>query len=319
VSARKFRVLVTGANTAIGRSLAHELYRDQGEIEYVFAVGTDEQPYYFRDYHADRFGYRVVNLNKPRQQKELFMSEPFKRARIDTVVHLAFLPTVNGTSEPYDVAVEGTRQFLGQCLETPSIEKFIFNSGSLVYKLRPWTSCCIEEDSELNFDPGVDSWTRARVDADMLCRAKMDNGRLRIVVLRPSPIIGRNISSHLNNFLESYLVTTIAGFDPMMRPIHSSDVRKAIKLAIARDVQGVYNVAGPDIAPLSEFCRLAGRPFVALPFRLVRRLNHWQRMLGLTMCHLDAEPSWLKFSCILDTRKIEKKLGFEPEHHIKFG
>ena len=319
MSEKRSRVLITGANTAIGRSLAHELYRDQGDVEYVFAVGTDEQPYYFRDYHADRFGYRVVNLNKPRQQKELFMSEPFKRARIDTVVHLGFLPTPNGASEAPEVAVEGTRQFLGQCLEKETIAKFIFISGSLVYKLRPWTSCCIEEDSELNFDPGVDAWTRARVDADMLCRAKMDNGRVRVIVLRPSPIIGRNISSHLNNFLESYLVTTIAGFDPMMRPIHSSDVRKAIKLAIRREVQGVYNVAGPDIAPLSEFCRLSGRPFVALPFRVVRRLNHMQRRLGLTLCNLDTEPSWLKFSCILDTKKIEKKLGFEAEHHIKFG
>ena len=153
----------------------------------------------------------------------------------------------------------------------------------------------------------------------MLCRAKMDNGRMRIIVLRPSPIIGRNISSHLNNFLESYLVTTLAGFDPMMRPVHSSDVRKAIKLAILREVQGVYNVAGPDIAPLSEFCLLSGRPSVAVPSPVLRGLNRWQRRLGLTTCNLDAEPLWLKYSCILDTKKAEKKLGFEPEYHIKFG
>ncbi len=199
------------------------------------------------------------------------------------------------------------------------MEKFIFHSGSLVYKLRPWTSCSLEEDSELNFDPGVDPWTRARVDADMLCRAKMDNGRLKIVVLRPSPIIGRNISSHLNLFLESYLVTTVAGFDPMMRPIHSSDVRRAIHAAIARDVQGVYNVAGPDILPLSELCRLSGRRFASAPFPVVRRLNALQRALGLTECNLEAEPSWLKYSCILDTRKIETKMGYYPEQHIKFG
>ena len=102
---KKFRVLVTGANTAIGRSLAHELYRDQASIEYVFATGTDEQTYYFRDYHRDRFGYRVVNLNKPRQQKELFMSDFFKRARIDTVVHLAFLTAPDLNGEHFDVAV----------------------------------------------------------------------------------------------------------------------------------------------------------------------------------------------------------------------
>jgi nucleoside-diphosphate-sugar epimerase len=317
--AERFRVLVTGANTAIGRQLVHELYRDQQGIELVWALGSEELPYYFRDFHRERFTYRVVNLAKPRQLRELFLSEPFKHAEVDTVVHLDFLPKPSYNGDPVDIVVEATRQFLNHCLATPHMKKFIFNSGSLVYKLRPWTSCCIEEDSELNFDPGADVWTRARVDADMLCRAKMDNGRLRIVVLRPSPIIGRNVSSHLNGFFESYLLTTLAGFDPMLRPVHSDDVRKAIKLAIHADVQGVFNVAGRDIAPLSEFCRLSGRPVVAAPFAVVRRLNRLQRTLGLTDCNLDNEPSWLKFSCILDTRKIERKMGFEPEMHIKFG
>ena len=142
---------------------------------------------------------------------------------------------------------------------------------------------------------------------------------MRIVVLRPAPIIGRNIPSHLNNFLESYLVTKIAGFDPMTRPVHSNDVLKAIRLAIAREVQGVFNIAGPDVAPLSEFCRLAGRPSVSAPFPIVRRLNRWQRALGLTECNLDAEPSWLKYSCILDTRKAEKKLGFEADITLSSG
>ncbi len=113
---RKHRVLVTGANGALGRSIAHELYRDQAGTEFVLALGLEEQPYYFREYHPDRFGYRVVNLTKPRQLKELFLSESFKKARIDTVVHLGFLSTTrtNASAEPFDLAVEGTRQFLAQ-------------------------------------------------------------------------------------------------------------------------------------------------------------------------------------------------------------
>ena len=318
---RRHRVLLTGANSSIGRLLAHELDRDQAATDSVLALGTDEQPYYFRDYHEERFDYRVVNLAKTRQQRELFLSEAMKRAQIDTVVHLGFLaPSRSGQGEtPLEAAVEGTRQFLNHCLETPSITKFVFLSGSLVYRLRPWTSACIEEDSELNFDPGVDPWTRARVDADMLHRAKMDNGRMRIIVLRPAPILGRHVSSHLNNFLESYVVTTLAGFDPMMRPIHVFDLRDAIRVSIRREVQGVFNVAGPDILPLSELCRLSGRPVVSAPYPVVRRLNRIQRAFGLSACNLDAEPAWLKHSCLLDTHKIEAKMGFRPEHHIKLG
>jgi nucleoside-diphosphate-sugar epimerase len=208
---------------------------------------------------------------------------------------------------------------LDRCLETDSIEKYVFLSGSLVYKLGPYTSALIDENTELNFDPHADPWTRARIDADMLCRAKMDNGRLKIVVLRPGPIVGRNVSSHLNDFFESYLITCLAGWDPMVRPIHASDVRAAVRRALRADVQGLYNVAGPDIAPLSEFARLSGRPFISAPFTVVKQLNRAQRRLGLTECDLSSEPAWLKYSCVLDTTKARTKLNFEPEQHIKFG
>jgi nucleoside-diphosphate-sugar epimerase len=313
------RVLVTGATTALGRQLVHELYHDQANVECVLAVARDELPYYFRDFHGDRFQYRVVETTKPRQLKELFLSDAVKRLRIDSVIHIGFLRSAKAHGVDPAVAVEGSRQLLDRCLETESIQRFIFLSGSLVYKLGPYTSGTIDEFAELNFDVNADPWTRARIDADMLCRAKMDNGRLKIIVLRPSPIVGRNISSHLNDYLESYLITMIAGWDPMMRPIHSSDVRRAIHRALGSDVQGLFNIAGPDIAPLSEFARLTGRPLVTAPFPVVRRLNALQRAVGLTTCDLTSEPTWIKYSCVVDTSKIEAKLGWKAEQHIKFG
>lgn len=316
---RPRRVLVTGATTSLGRQLVHELYRDQAGIDMVLAVAREELPYYFRDFHSDRFQYRTCEITKPRRLKELFLADAVKKIKVDSVIHVGFLRSAKAHHVSPDVAVEGSRQLLDRCLETPWIEKFVFLSGSLVYKLGPWTSAMIDENSELNFDPEADPWTRARIDADMLCRAKMDNGRLRIVVLRPGPIVGRNVSSHLNDFLESYVITRLSGWDPMMRPIHASDVRRAMRRAIEVDVQGVFNIAGPDMAPLSEFCRLSGRPCVTAPFPVVRRMNAIQRAIGLTTCDLTSEPTWLKYSCVLDTAKVEKKLGFFSEHHIKFG
>jgi len=316
---RPRRVLVTGATTALGRQLVHELYHDQANVEFVMAVAREELPYYFRDFHSDRFLYRSAHLTKPRQLKELFLSDAFKKTRVDSVINIGFLRSGKTHGVDPDLSVEGSRQLLDRCLETPWIERYVFLSGSLVYKLGPYTSATIDENSELNFDPSADMWTRARIDADMLFRAKMDNGRLRIFILRPGPIVGRNVLSHLNDFLESYLITRIAGWDPMMRPIHSFDVRRAVRRALQVDGQGVFNIAGPDILPLSELCRLTGRPTVVAPFQVVKRVNSLQRALGLSTCDLGSEPSWLKFSCVLDTVKAEKKLGWRPEQHIKFA
>ena len=61
-----------------------------------------------------------------------------------------------------------------------------------------------------------------------------------------------------------------AAADPS--PIHSSDLRRALRRVLEERPQGVFNVAGPDIAPLSEFCRLAGRPSLSCP----RKHRQWK-------------------------------------------
>ena len=313
------RVLVTGATTALGRALCQELYQDVQRVDHVFAVASDETlPYYFRDFHHDRFTYWSANLLKERHLKGLFLAERFRKRAITQVVHCGFLRMVKAQGLPPSEAVQATRRLLRFCSEA-KVEHLVFLSGCLVYRLRPWTSAVIDEEGELDFDPDSDPWVKARVDADTICQTYMDKELPKITVLRPGPILGRNVSSHLGDLLESYLVLRQAGYDPMVRPIHSSDVRRAIHRALDARAHGVFNVAGPDVAPLSEFCRLNGRPSLPLPPPALRWVNRVQRVLRMTSCDLSTTPRWLKYPCVLDTTRIERSIGFEAAHHIKFG
>jgi nucleoside-diphosphate-sugar epimerase len=313
------RVLVTGATGALGRQFCQELYHDQLRVDHVFAVADDEAlPYYFRDYHPDRFTYWSANLLKERALKDLFLAERFRRRGIDQIVHFGFLRTIKARGLSPADATDGTRRLL-EFAQAAKIDHFVYASGCLVYRLRAWTSALIDETAELDFDPGADAWIKARVDTDMVCRTFMDQRTPRITVVRPGPIVGRNVSSHLGDFLESYMVTRLAGYDPMIRPIHSNDVRSAIHRCLDERPHAVLNVAGPDIAPLSVFCRLSGRPRVSLPGPLLRPVNRLQRLLGLSTCDLSTLPRWLMFPCVLDTTKAEALLGFKATQHIKFG
>lgn len=313
------RVLVTAATSALGRQFCQELYHDQLRVDHVFAVADDESvPYYFRDYHPDRFTYWSANLLKERALKDLFLAERFRRRGIDQIVHFGFLRTIKALRLSPSDATEGTRRLL-EFAQAAKIDHFVYVSGCLVYRLRAWTSALIDETAELDFDPGADAWIKARIDTDMVCRTFMDQRTPRITVLRPGPIIGRNVSSHLGDLLESYVVTPLAGYDPMIRPIHSADVRGAIHRCLDERPHAVLNVAGPDIAPLSVFSRLSGRPRLSLPGPLLRPVNRLQRMLGLSTCDLSTLPRWLMFPCVLDTSKAEAMLGFKATQHIKFG
>ncbi len=313
------RVLVTAATSALGRTFCQELYHDQLRVDHVFAVGeTEELPYYFRDYHPDRFTYWGANLLRERHLKDLFLAERFRRRQIDQVVHFGFLRAIKSQGTSPSESTDATKRLLDMA-EQAGVEHVVYVSGCLVYRLRPWTSAVIDEEAELDFDAGADPWLRARVDTDMVCRAFMDKPRPRITILRPGPVVGRNISSHLGDLLDSYVVTTIAGYDPMMRPIHSSDVLGAVHRAVDVRPQGVFNIAGPDIAPLSVFCRLSRRPTLYLPGPLLRPANRLQRLFGLSHCDLSTLPRWLLFPCVLDTTKAETAMGFEATHHIKFG
>lgn len=315
----KHNVLVTGATGTIGRQLCHALYHDD-RVNRVFAISRDAEPYYFHDYDRNRFTYKQVDILKSREVNNLFLSETFRQAEIDVVVHLAFVHKPRTREEAtHTLNVEGTKNFLDRCIESGQIRKFIFRSSEMVYKLRAHTPMLLDEEADLNFDPDASQYVRDRVDADMICRAQLANPNTKIIVLRPSSIIGRNIHSHWNAYLENhYLIFKLLGFDPIICPTHTNDVLRALQLAISKDVAGVFNISGLDTAPLSTFIRLTGAYSIPLPGPALRAVNAIQLALRLTNYDYGSFPETLRYHCLLDTTRAREVLGFVPQYHIKF-
>lgn len=317
--ARQRNVLITGVTGTLGRQLAQNLYFDKS-IGFILGIAKDDRPYYFDEYDPKKFVYSQVDITKYRELNNLFFSEMFKEANISTVIHLAFQnrPSQHG-EKSHELNVLGTKNILDKCIETPGITKFIFKSSGIVYRVLPHGDVLLDEESDLNFDAEADQWVKDRVDADMLCRSKMDNRKVDIVVLRFSNIVGRNIHSQLNEYLQSQVAVRVAGFDPMINLIDVKDVIAAIRLAIDRKVHGVYNIIGKDTAPLSVFARQAGARLVALPEPLVLPFNILQRKLGVTTYDYKVDRLRLKFSALLDGSKAERELGYVPRYHVDFG
>ena len=72
------------------------------------------------------------------------------------------------------------------------------------------------------------------------------------------------------------------GYDPMVNPIHAWDVEEILKAVVFKNLSGIFNIAGPDIAPLSVFLRLSGKPCIGIPGGILTAANFLLRQLGVT-------------------------------------
>src|SRR3990172_5419757 len=314
----KRNVLITGVSSTVGRQLAQALYFDK-KVDKVIGVARGEMPYYFDDLDKNKFIYKNVNILKSRELTNLFLADYFKASNIDTVVHLAFYNRIEDYGkDSHQLNVEGTKNLIDRCLENPHIKKFIFKCSHIVYQVKPDNPVLLDESSDLNFNKEAVPCVRDRVDADMLCRAKMDAPNLNIVVIRTSPIIGRNIHGAMNSYFDSPICFKAMGYDPMINLIHVRDVVEAIQLSIHKTIRGVFNLAGKETAPISEFIRMNRSRAVTLPTPFLPFVNKWARRLGLSDYYYSVEADIIKHGVLLDDSKARKILGYEPKHHVKF-
>ncbi len=317
---RKRNVLITGVTGTLGSRLAEALYYDKN-VGVIIGAALGAKPYYFNQFDTKRFIYKNMNILKSRDLTNLFLSTDFKEAQINTVVHLAFFNRVSKSKEKgsfHSLNVEGTSNLLDKCIETGAVNKVIFKSSDVVYKIRPHNPIYLDENADLNFGTDVDPWIKDRVDADMICQSKMDSKGIHIVILRFSNIIGRMVSSQLNAYFDSPLVFKTMGFNPLINLIHMEDVVAAIQLAIHKNVKGIFNIAGADTAPISTFAEINRSRMVALPEPFLGPVNTVMRKLGMTQYYYSVDKDRLKYSVLLDTRKAAKTLGFKPRSHVYF-
>ena len=316
---KKKNVLISGVTSTLGRQVANQLYFDN-KIEMIIGTAAGDRPYYFEDFNPKRFIYKQTDILKTRQLQNLFLSEDFKMAEIDTVIHLAFYNRLEEyTEESHKLNVEGTKNLLDMCVENQLIRKFVFKSSHIVYKIKSENPVLLEEEADLNFSNDVDPWVRDRVDADMICQSRMDSKNIAIVILRPTNIVGRNIHGTLNAYFDSPVCLKPMGFNPMINLIHVRDVVTAIQLCVHKNVHGIFNLSGKETAPISEFIHLNKAHKLNLPGPFIPPVNRILRRIGLTRHYYRVEADLMHHSSLLDDSRAREILGWEPKNHIRFG
>jgi UDP-glucose 4-epimerase len=296
-------VAVTGAASFLGTNLIGVL---EAEAQPQRILALDTKP-------PETAGAktRVYELNLTSEAAEERLAEVFAAEEVDTVVHLAFLPSpTHASSYSHELESVGTMHLLNACRRT-RVKKLVMWSQSLLYGAHPTNPNFLSEKHPLRARRTEPFFAdKIEAESEALRFGKPGQGRT-VTILRTAPIVGPTVDNFVTRYLSHKLVPTVLGFDPLWQFLHEADAIAAFRLAVVRDTPGVFNITPEGVLPLGTAIRLAGRQALPLPRALAGSMVGalWIAQVA------EAPPSffdYLQYVCVADGNLAHRVMGFRP-------
>ncbi len=296
-------VALTGADGFLGRNLIG-LLEDDDRVSRIVALDVERPATAGR-----KTRFYKVDLTQPRVDARL--AEILASEQVETLLHMAFLSSpTHASAWAHELESVGTLHVLNACRERP-VRKFVLWSHTMLYGASPRNPNFIPETHPLRAQ-SASRYLRDKIEAEQVVAsfAKASPGTL-VTVLRLAPLLGPTVSNYLTRYLGRTLVPTVMGFDPLMQFLHEVDALAAFKMAVMRDMPGVYNIVGDGVLPLSTAIQLAGRMHLPIPHPVFHPIARalWTAQLS------EAPPTfveYLRWICVADGDKVANELQFRP-------
>ncbi|MBI3951905.1 MAG: NAD-dependent epimerase/dehydratase family protein [Acidobacteria bacterium] len=301
-------ILLTGANGFLGSHFLRRLQNDRraGKIVVLDIKRPHELMRNAKFFHVD--------LTEPGIDKAV--AEILIKEHADTIVHMAFHSSPRHDERmSHELTVIGTLNMLKACDRAP-VRKLVVQSTTLVYGASYRNPSLLDENHPPN-GAGSYAFIRDKVEVEsMLQRLARSCPETIITALRFCPILSRQHSDYITEFLERSLVLTALGYDPLVQFLHPEDALVALKKAVDVDAPGAINIVGSGVLYLSTVLHLAEKRAVPVLSPLASPLVDvlwYLKMSEAPGTHLD----YLRYSCIASGEKAEKGLGFSPKYSTK--
>ncbi|HLN77388.1 MAG TPA: NAD-dependent epimerase/dehydratase family protein [Nocardioidaceae bacterium] len=297
-------VLVTGVSGDLGGRFARLLSADPA-VERV--IGVDVVPP-----RGDMSDVRFVRADI----RNPVIAKVIAGEDVDTVVHMSVIATpgtAGGRSSMKELNVIGTMQLLAACQKSTSLKRLVVRSSTAVYGSSSRDPAMFTEDMAPKRMPRsgfakdvaevegyVRGFARRRPDID-------------VTMLRAANTVGATVSSPMTQYFRLPVVPTILGYDARLQFLHEDDLLRALNHATLEGVHGTFNIAGDGIVMLSQALRRLGKPSIPMPAFAAGQVGSLVRQSRVA----DFSPeqmAYLTYGRGVDTTRMRKVLGFEPEH-----
>jgi UDP-glucose 4-epimerase len=298
-------VLITGAGGLIGRRLTRALAEDRDGIGATAAVDVREVPMSERLPGVD---YRVLDVCAPE------LADALAELEVDTVVHLAAIvtPPPGCTREVQRrVDVEGTENVLGACLRA-GVRKLIVTSSGAAYGYHADNPASLTEDAPLRGNPEFAYSDHKRIVEEMLERYRREHPELAQLVLRLGTVLGDSVKNQITALFDGPFVLGVRGATSPFTFVWDSDVVACLELGIRGGAAGIYNLGGEGVMTLREIAAALGKPYVAVPPRLIEVGIGALQRLGKTP-YGPEQVDFLRYRPVLSSAKLDRELGFRPK------
>ncbi|WP_137919950.1 SDR family oxidoreductase [Hydrogenophaga sp. 2FB] len=299
------RILVTGADGFLGRSLIATLARDPGTHQHVVAVDVREVP-------PERRLPGVVYVQQDVRAPAL--ADTVAMHAIDTVVHLASIVTPGkGSNRAFEYAVDvgGTRNVIRACL-AHSVQHLVVSSSGAAYGYHADNPAWLTEDHPLRGNEVFAYAHHKRLVEEMLARARTNHPELRQTVLRIGTILGERVDNQITALFEKPRILSIAGSDSPFVFVWDEDVTGAILHALnGQGVPGCYNLAGDGALTLHEIAARLNKKERVLPAGVLRTLLHAGSALGISR-YGPEQLDFLRYRPVLLNTALKERFGYTP-------
>jgi UDP-glucose 4-epimerase len=245
------------------------------------------------------------------------LAEVLRAEQVDVVLHVELAgeesPPPPDEQRLQQNVLERMR-LLGACAAA-GVRRVVLRSSTLVYGAGARNSAFLDEARALVCPPQR-GLLRDYVDAELFAadfaRTHPD---MAVVVLRCAPLVGGGVGSPLVRYLAQPAPLMLAGFNPRVQVVHPADVAEACALAALGTASGVFNLAAEHPLPLAQAIRLSGRQPVPVPAPLLKTAAR----LGLSALPgmWELPRAFLRYSCVADTRRARRELGWVPRHSAR--
>ncbi|MDD5306439.1 MAG: NAD-dependent epimerase/dehydratase family protein [Deltaproteobacteria bacterium] len=231
----------------------------------------------------------------------------FRRGLVGAAVHLGPFHSAGGEGKEqgFAAAALSFSRLLEYC-DAYHVKKLVLLSSADVYGASATNPQFLSEEAPL-----LAADLSALRDVDMMAQSFFwKRPDIETVILRPCHIVG-HVAGAMARYLRLAPVPVLLGYDPMIQLLHEEDAVRALRLALAPGVRGIFNVAGPPPMPLSRVLERLRRRVVRVPHVLASPVIKELGRIGKTALK-PAYVSYIRYVCMVDDSRAREKLGYAP-------
>ncbi len=298
-------VLITGAGGYIGRQVVAALAADRRQLTTIVASDLRPVP---PERQLPGVEYMAADICSPD------MANICERYGVDVVVHLAAVVTPGKQSNrrlEYRVDVLGTENMLKAAVRA-GVRKLIYTSSGAAYGYHADNAPWLDEDAPLRGNEEFAYAYHKRLVEEMLDRYRKAHPELEQLIFRPGFILGATTRNQITNLFDQPCILGLKGTHSPFVIIWDQDVVGAILRGIFHGGNGIYNLAGDGVLTLPEMAKMLGKPFIALPVRLVSAALWLGKKTGLTR-YGPEQVRFLRYRPVLANRRMKEVFGYIPQ------